>query len=112
MIRRISFIKRKAGLTTDEFFARWMGRHAELLSQLPGLRGLRFTRIERCTPEAPGWDGLGESWFDSLEDFDRAFATEPLRSALLADREGCIGDSQTCYVEEPGGFTPPLGTSR
>lgn len=112
MIRRISFIRRKAGLSTDEFFARWMGRHAELVSQLPGLRGWRFTRVDRCSPEVAAWDGFGESWFDSLADCDRAFATEPLHTALFADREHCIGESQTCYIEEPAGFTPPAGASR
>jgi uncharacterized protein (TIGR02118 family) len=110
MIRRISFIRRKPGLATGEFLDRWMGSHADLVRQLPGLRGWRFTRVDRSAPE--GWDGLGEMWFDSLSDCDRAFATEPLRAALLADREQCIGDSEVCYVEEPAGFRPPDGTSR
>jgi uncharacterized protein (TIGR02118 family) len=112
MIRRVSFIRRKMGLGADEFFAHWTVRHAELVRQLPGLRGWRFIRIDRCVPESAAWDGLGETWFDSLADCDRAFATEPLRAMLLEDREIFIGDSQTCYVEEPAGFAPPDGTSR
>ena len=111
MIRRVSFLKRKPGLTTDEFLARWMGSHAELVAQLPGLRGWRFTHVDRSAPEA-AWDGLGEQWFDSIADCDRAFSTEPLRTALFADREQCIGESQACIVEEVPGFTPPWGTPR
>ena len=107
MIRRISFISRKAGLSQPEFFAHWFGRHAELVRQLPGLRGLRFTRVDRTAPESAGWDGLGETWFDSIPDSDRAFATEPFRTLLLEDRDKFIGASQSCYVEEPAGFAPP-----
>ena len=112
MIRRVSFISRKAGLSQQEFLAHWFGRHAELVRQLPGLRGLRFTRVDRCAPKGAAWDGLGETWFDSIPDSDRAFATEPWRAMLLEDREQFIGESQSCYVEEPAGFEPPdAGTS-
>ena len=52
MIRRVSFISRKAGLSQQEFLAHWFGRHAELVRQLPSLRGLRFTRVDRCAPES------------------------------------------------------------
>jgi uncharacterized protein (TIGR02118 family) len=112
MIRRVSFIRRRADLTPDEFFAHWLGRHAELVRQLPGLRGWRFTRVDRCVPQGAAWDGLGETWFDNLSDHDRAFSTEPLRTMLLDDREIFIGDSQSCYVAEPEGFEPPDGASR
>ena len=47
MIRRVSFIRRKAELSQQEFLAHWFGRHAELVRRLPGLRGLRFTRVDR-----------------------------------------------------------------
>jgi uncharacterized protein (TIGR02118 family) len=112
MIRRIRFIRRKPGLTRQEFFAHWNGRHAEIVRQLPGLRGLRFTRVDRCVPEEPAWDGVGETWFDSIPDSDRAFATEPFRSLLAEDRQKFIGDSHSCYVEEPAGAEPPDGASR
>jgi uncharacterized protein (TIGR02118 family) len=106
MIRRISFIRRKAGLTPEEFFAHWTGRHAEIVRQLPGLRGLRFNRIERCVPEAAAWDGVGETWFDSIADADRAFATEPFLTLLTEDRGKFIGDAHSCYVEESAVIQP------
>ena len=74
MIRRVSFIRRKAELTPQEFFSHWTGRHAEIVRQLPGLRGLRFSRVDRCVPAEAQWDGVGETWFDSIVDADRAFA--------------------------------------
>jgi uncharacterized protein (TIGR02118 family) len=112
MIRRVTLVRRKMGLTADEFFAHWLGRHAELVSQLPGLRGWRFIRIDRCIPESAAWDGLGETWFDSIADFDRAFATEPLRTALLEDRDMFIAEAHSCFVPEPAGFAPPDGAVR
>jgi uncharacterized protein (TIGR02118 family) len=110
MIRRVSFIRRKAGLSRQEFLAHWNGRHAEIVRQLPGLRGLRFTGVDRCIPDAAAWDGVGETWFDSIPDSDRAFATEPFRSWLIEDRDEFIGDSHSCYVEEPA--EPPDGANR
>ncbi|MBV9288549.1 MAG: SDR family oxidoreductase [Hyphomicrobiales bacterium] len=86
MIRRVSFIRRKAGLTREEFFAHWTGRHAEIVRRLPGLRGLRFSRVELCVPQDAGWDGVGETWFDSIDDANRAFATEPFFAMLTEDR--------------------------
>ena len=68
--------------------------------------------IRNIVTEGAAWDGLGETWFDSIPDSDRAFATEPFRTLLLDDREKFIGASQSCYVEEPAGFAPPdVGSS-
>jgi uncharacterized protein (TIGR02118 family) len=111
MIRRVSFIRRKQGLSRQEFLAHWNGRHAELVRQLPRLRGLRFTAVDRCMPEEAAWDGVGETWFDSIPESDRAFATEPFRGMLIEDRAKIIGDSHSCDVEEPAGATPPDGAS-
>lgn len=109
MIRRVSFIRRKAGLTREEFFTHWTGRHADIVRQLPGIRGLRFNRVERCAPEDAAWDGVGETWFDSILDADRAFAAEPFLAMLKEDREKFIGDAHSCYVEESAVIGPTDG---
>ena len=100
MIRRVSFIRRRAGMTRQEFVSHWTGRHAEIVRQLPGLRGLRFSLVERCVPSDAEWDGVGETWFDSVDDADRAFAAEPFREWLSEDRPRFIGEAQSCYVED------------
>ena len=107
MIRRVSFIRRKPGLSRERFFIHWTGRHAEIVRQLPGLRGLRFSRVDRCVPAQAEWDGLGETWFDTIADSDRAFAAEPFKAMLIEDRAKFIGEAHSCYVEEPAGFEPP-----
>jgi uncharacterized protein (TIGR02118 family) len=100
MIRRVSFIRRKDGLTREEFHAHWTGPHADIVRRLPGIRGLRFSMVDRCVPDGAGWDGVGETWFDSIADADSAFATDPFREMLLADRPQFIGDAHSCYIEE------------
>jgi uncharacterized protein (TIGR02118 family) len=106
MIRRVSFIRRKPNLTPEEFFSHWTGRHAEIVRQLPGLRELRFSRVDRCVPAEAQWDGVGETWFDNIADADRAFATDPFREMLIADRAEFIGEAQSCYIEEPWPYLP------
>ena len=107
MIKRVSLVRRKEGLTREEFLAHWMGPHAEIVRQLPGLRGLRFGVVQRWTPEEAGWDGVGEIWFDSIEAAESAFATEPHASSLAADRLTFLGAVQACFVEERTVIAPP-----
>jgi uncharacterized protein (TIGR02118 family) len=93
-------------MTQQAFFSHWTGRHAEIVRQVPGIRGLRFSLVEHCAPSEAAWDGVGETWFDSLADADRAFATEPFRALLSEDRPLFIGEAQTCYVDDSVG--PPF----
>lgn len=107
MIKRISLVRRKPGLGLDEFLAHWTGPHADIVRGLPGLRGLRFGIVRRWTPEEAAWDGVGEIWFDSIEDAEHAFATEPHRTRLIEDRATFLGEAQSCFVEERTAVPPP-----
>ena len=107
MIRRVSFIRRRAGMTADEFHAHWLGPHADIVRRIPGLRGLRFNRVLNCVPSGAGWDGVGETWFDSIADADAAFGAEPFKTLLTEDRPKFIGEAQSCYFEEQPGSGPP-----
>ena len=57
MIKRISLVRRKPGMSHEEFLAHWMGPHADIVRGFPGLRGLRFGAVTRWHPEeaALGW---------------------------------------------------------
>ncbi|MDB5525738.1 MAG: EthD family reductase [Rhizobium sp.] len=109
MIKRVSLIRRKEGMTKEEFFAYWTGPHADIVRQLPGVRGLRFGIVQSWTPGDVAWDGVGEVWFDSMEDAAKAFATEPYASQLVEDRKQFLGEGQSCYVTEHTVVTPPEG---
>ena len=108
MIKRISLVRRKDGMTRESFVAHWMGPHAEIVQQLPGLLGLRFGIVQQWSSDGPAWDGIGESWFESVSAAERAFATEPYRSQLIEDRKNFFGHVQWCFVEEHTAVQPPL----
>jgi uncharacterized protein (TIGR02118 family) len=109
MIKRVSLLRRKDGMSREEFFAHWTGPHADIVRQLPGIRGLRFGRVQSWTPEEAGWDGVGEVWFDSIAEAEKAFATEPFLSMLVEDRNRFMRESQSCFVEEHTTLAPPHG---
>jgi uncharacterized protein (TIGR02118 family) len=106
MIKRISFVRRKEGMTREAFFAHWMGTHADVVRQLPGLRNIRFGVVQQWSSKEFAWDGVGELWFDSIAHAEQAFRTEPFRSQLAEDREKFVGEVQWCYVEEHTGVRP------
>jgi uncharacterized protein (TIGR02118 family) len=108
MIKRISLVRRKPDWTHAAFIAHWMGPHAEIVKQLPGLRGLRFGDALKWSPGGAGWDGIGEIWFDSIEAAEQAFATEPHASRLKADRAYFLGEGQAVFVEEHTAVAPPV----
>lgn len=107
MIKRISLVRRKAGMDADAFHAHWTGPHAAIIRRLPGLRGLRFNRVQAWSPADAAWDGVGEVWFDSIEAASEAFATEPFATELAADRVKFLGEAQSCFVEEETAVPPP-----
>jgi uncharacterized protein (TIGR02118 family) len=109
MIKRISLVRRRDGMSREEFFAHWTGPHAEIVRDLPGVLGLRFGKVQGWMPEAAAWDGVGEVWFASVEDAERAFASEPHAARLAEDRKKFLGEAQSCFVEEHTVVAPPEG---
>jgi uncharacterized protein (TIGR02118 family) len=94
-------------MSREEFLAHWMGPHADIVRRLPGLRGLRYGVVKTWSPADEAWDGVGEVWFDSIEDAEAAFAAEPFRTMLVEDRRAFLGDAQSCFVEEHTVVAPP-----
>jgi uncharacterized protein (TIGR02118 family) len=99
MIKRISLVARKPGMTLEEFECHWTGPHIEIVRQMQGLRGIRLNLIRHVEGERD-WDGIGELWFDSVEDAQAAFAAEPVCSLLAEDRPKFLGRAQIYYVSE------------
>ncbi|MFL5927386.1 MAG: EthD family reductase [Gaiellaceae bacterium] len=103
----MSLVRRNPELSRTDFLEHWMGTHAEIVKQLPGVRGLRFGVVEEWTPPESGWDGVGEVWFDSIEEAETAFATEPYHSLLAEDRKLLFEETQACFVVEHTAISPP-----
>ena len=107
MIKRVSLVRRHPELSREAFLEHWMGAHAEIVKQLPGVRGLRFGVVEEWFPAGAAWDGVGEVWFDSVEAAHAAFAAEPYHSLLAEDRVLLFSEAQACFVTEHTAIPPP-----
>lgn len=106
MIKRVSLVRKRAELTTEQFVAHWLGPHAEIVKRdLPGLLGYV---VNVCTdPEVAGWDGFAEVWFASLEEAEAAFLSEPFRSQMIDDRPKFVAEQVVFFVDEKAVVSPP-----
>lgn len=79
MVKLVAFLKRKPGISRDEFARRWVEKHSRMAAQLPGLRGYRINIAAVRQPEGtkpePIYDGTAELWWDSIEAMEAAFAS-------------------------------------
>jgi len=105
MIKRISLLTRKAGMTREQFTRHWLEIHAPLAKPVPGLTHYVQSHIveEFRRPDIPTSpvevDGIAELWFEGREGMERAL-TSPEMKALHADGALFIGSNKTFVVEE------------
>jgi uncharacterized protein (TIGR02118 family) len=95
MIKSISLLTRKEGMTHEQFVRHWYDVHAPLARAVPGLRRYVQSHIleERKRPD------IAELWYDDREAMARAVAT-PQAKALFDDGALFIGRIKTYTVEE------------
>ena len=105
MIKSVSLLVRKAGMTHEQFMKHWEEIHAPLALKVPGLRRYVQSHIveDRKRPDVPPLDveidGIAELWYDDRESLARALAS-PEGKALYADGALFIGRIRTYTVEE------------
>jgi uncharacterized protein (TIGR02118 family) len=105
MIKSISLLTRKDGMTHEQFMKHWFEVHAPLAHAVPGVRRYVQSHIvtERKRPDIPSHDvdvdGIAELWYDDADAMTRAHAT-PEAKALHADGALFIGRIKTFTVEE------------
>ena len=71
MFKAMILLKRKEEYSQREFRNWWLGEHAQLAIQLPGLKKLCFNPAE---DEAALYDGVAELWFETERDFYRSLS--------------------------------------
>ena len=83
MIKAIHFIKRKPGMELEAFRAYWLGRHAELVSKVPGVRSYVqcHTLLSGYQKGEPIWDGIAELVYDDVDAMRRAADLPESRAA-------------------------------
>ncbi|MBL8156897.1 MAG: EthD family reductase [Anaerolineae bacterium] len=78
MIKLIAFLKRKPGMTMEQFKVRWVDEHTRISSKLPGLLGYYININVPNQPSnlEPNYDGTAELWWNSVEEMEASFASE------------------------------------
>ena len=98
VITRMGMAPREASLDYEGLQAHWRSEHADLASQLEGLRSYvqNHAVLEHGRPLLPyvGFDACSELEWDSLEAMDAAFASEHYRQAVVADEHSLIDKSR------------------
>lgn len=110
MLRMTVFVRRREGLTHEEFLDHWHTRHGPLIAGTPELARhiVRYEQhpIATGTPDwagTPGYDGVAVQWFRSFEGFT-GFLAEPAYAELIAPDEERFLDRDSIlwqFSEEP-----------
>lgn len=96
IIKRMAFLKRKEGLTREQFSEHWLTKHAPLALKLPGLR--RYVQSVALGSKSD-YDGVAETWWDDVESMDKAFQS-PIIPEIRADEKEFLGSVMSvAYVQ-------------
>ena len=105
MIKRISLLRRKDGMSREEFLRHW-NDHLPMSRSVPGLRRYVICHIvdQPVRPDVPAWDigeldGIAETWYDSREAAALVGQTPEARR-WFAHGASFIGLQKTIVVEE------------
>jgi uncharacterized protein (TIGR02118 family) len=100
-LKFIGFIKRKEGMTLEDFSSYWRYKHAAMIAATPGLR--RYVQnhvipdvVDRYDPQ---FDGSAEAWFDDEAGFQAAIASDAWQAAV-ADAPNFIGSTGNLRATE------------
>jgi len=114
MIKRITIMTRKPGMSREAFADYWTRVHAPLLASHPAVKRLvcnvteRFVRFSvrneesdplRSTIVTQTPDGFVELWFANREEMETMYSSDFTRK-LVADAENFVGAIATFVVDE------------
>ena len=96
MFKITMLVKKKAGLSDDEFRARWQAHSAKVLTFREALRIRHYAKTLPLRSDQPAtlrdtlpfaWDAMGELWYDSQADCNAARESAAGQAALAVLRE-------------------------
>ncbi|WP_114947682.1 EthD domain-containing protein [Microvirga calopogonii] len=81
LVKRMSILTRKRGLTSEQFKSEWWGFHADAVKKFPNLMGYTQNFVtdrsaglgKPASDEELPIDGMVEMWFRSVADIEAAF---------------------------------------
>ena len=80
MLKVLSLMKRKEGMSYAEFRNWALNEHPKLAREIPGMRGYRMNVPVKDNPDSPH-DAISEMWWDSEEARLAGFGTEQGKAA-------------------------------
>ena len=91
MVKVLTVLKRKAGMSVEDFQRYWLTRHPQVVVRLPGVR--RYVQ-SHTLPSAyrkgePVYDGIAEVWADGTDAL-RAMTRSPENARVQADEANFI----------------------
>ena len=115
MVKRITVMTRRPGMSPKDFADYWTNVHAPLLASHPAVKRLvinvtqQFTRFSvrnedpvdplRSTILTQTPDGFVELWFDNADEMNAMYASD-FSKRLIADAENFVGAIATFIVAE------------
>ena len=97
MLKQISCFRKRQDLDLAQFQQHWRTRHADIVRELPGLKGY----IQNHVRQGDAVNGVAEVWFDSIDDM-RANVGHPTLARIRADEPNFMDtDSMMSIVAEP-----------
>jgi uncharacterized protein (TIGR02118 family) len=80
MLKVVSLLKRKEGMSLEEFRKWALEEHPPKGKKLPGIRQYRMSVLREDNPDLP-YDAVSEFWFDDNDARAAAFATPEGKAA-------------------------------
>jgi uncharacterized protein (TIGR02118 family) len=98
MIKRFVILRRKPGMSVEEFRHYWKNVHGPLIAKIPGLIKYvqHHVRSERLDDIDDPIDGIAELWFESEEHQRKAYDTQEYRAVV--DDEPNLFEMNSHYV--------------
>ncbi len=103
MVKLIALLKRKPGISKEEFERRWLEDHIKLSAKIPDVRGYYINIATPHQPagvgEEPTYDGSAEMWWDSIDAMEAAFDSD-IGKAAGADADEFCSVRLHVYTDE------------
>jgi uncharacterized protein (TIGR02118 family) len=104
MIKSMTLIVRKQGMSREDFERHWREIHAPLAKGVPGISRYIQWHIEGAHARQEQdigvqIDGIAEVWYEDRAAMERAWGSEEMR-ALAHDRAQFIGQASTLLVSD------------
>jgi uncharacterized protein (TIGR02118 family) len=102
MVKLITLVKRKPGISRDAFVRHWQQVHARIAVEDKSFwnRVRKYVQnyVTSAESQLPAWDGVVELWFDSQAELDAAFAGEETKKGLIADLDNFVDQTSMISV--------------